>query len=115
VHELGSPRKKHFAENAVESRHTLAAGILEIPGIERSEVRRCAKMPSVEKHRVEQAFQGNSEPQAERRRNTQNLLGLANVAIAPQAQGLIQIDTEHGIRSLKLVKNAQVGTGFVAR
>jgi hypothetical protein len=55
VEELGPPRKKHFAENTVESRDTLAAGILKILGIERSEMRRSAGMPRVQEHGTEQA------------------------------------------------------------
>lgn len=51
---------------------------------------------------------------AERRRNAQNLLGLGNAAIAPQAKGFIQIDTEHGIGCLKSVKDVQIRVGFVA-
>jgi hypothetical protein len=55
VQELRLPGKKHFAENTVESRDTLAARILKILGIERSEMRRGAGMPRVQEHGAEQA------------------------------------------------------------
>jgi len=55
VQELGPPGKKHLAENTVETRDTLAAGILKILGIERSEMRRVPKCPRVQEHGVEQA------------------------------------------------------------
>ena len=42
---------------------------------------------------------------AQGRRNAQNLLGFGDAAIAPQAKGFIQIDTKHGIRCFKPVKN----------
>jgi hypothetical protein len=32
-------------------------------------------------------------------------LGFGDAAMAPQAKGFIQIDTEHGIRCFKPVKN----------
>lgn len=114
MQELGPPGKKHLAENTVETRDTLAAGILKILGIKGSKMRRGAEMPRVEKHGVEQTVQRRSKPLAERRRNAQNLLGLGDAAIAPQAQGFVQIDTEHGIRCLKPVKDVQIRVGFLA-
>lgn len=51
---------------------------------------------------------------AQGRRNAQNLLGFGGVAIAPQAKGFIQIDTKHGIRCFKPVKNLQIGIAFIA-
>ncbi len=60
VQELRPPGKKYLAENTVESRHTLAAGVLKILGIKRSKVRRGAEMPRMEMHGVEQAVQGHS-------------------------------------------------------
>jgi len=69
VEELGPPGKKHLAENTVETRDTLAAGILKILGIQRSKMRRGAEMPCVQEHGVEQAVQGSGKPLAEGRRN----------------------------------------------
>ncbi len=105
VEELGPPGKKHLAEYTVETRDTLAAAILKILGIQRSKMRRGTGMPRVQEHGVEQAVQGRGKPLAQRRRKAQNLLGLGDAAIAPQAKRFIQIDAEHGIRCFQPVKN----------
>jgi hypothetical protein len=114
VEELGPSGKKHPTENTVETRDTLAAGTLKILGIQRSKIRRCAEMPCVKQHGVEQAIQGSGKPLAEGRRNAQNLLGFVDAARTPQAKRFIQIDTEHGIRCFKPVKDLQIGMGFIA-
>lgn len=114
IEELGPPREKQLAENTVKTCDTLAVAILKIMGIQRSKIRRGTGMPRVEEHGVEQAVQGGSKPLAEGRRNAQNLLSFGDAAIAPQAKGFIQIDTEHGIRCFKPVKNLQIGIRFIA-
>jgi hypothetical protein len=53
VEELRPSGKEHHAENTVETREALAAGILKILGIKRSEVRRSAGMPRVQEHGLE--------------------------------------------------------------
>jgi len=55
--ELGPPSEKQLAENAVETRGTLAVATLKILGIQRSKMRRSAEMPRVEEHGTEQAVQ----------------------------------------------------------
>ena len=51
---------------------------------------------------------------AQGRRNAQNLLGFGDAAIAPQAKGFIQIDTEHAIRCFKPVKDLRIDRRFIA-
>jgi len=55
VDELRPSGKEHFTENIIETRDTLASGILKILGVQRSEVRRGAGMPRVQEHGAEQA------------------------------------------------------------
>lgn len=53
VQKLGFAHKEHFAEEVVETRHMLAAGILEVCGVERSQFGGGAEMLGVLEHGVE--------------------------------------------------------------
>ena len=53
VQKLGFAGKEHFAQEVVETSHTLAAGILEVCGVERSQIGGGAEMLGVLEHGVE--------------------------------------------------------------
>ena len=97
VCELGLTSQQDTAEEIVENSDTLAAGMLEVLGVEGREIGSEAKMLGVIEHRAQQAIHRKKKSVTESRSNGQNLICFGSAARAAHAESFVQIHTEHRV------------------
>jgi hypothetical protein len=114
MRELRFTGEKDSTEKFIEEGYTLAAGILKILGVKRSEIGRDAKMLGMIEHHFEQGVEWVREPAAKRRSNSKDLRGFGVKPDAPHSEGFIEIYAEHGVSSFEAANAFEVGVRFVA-
>jgi hypothetical protein len=114
VRELGLTSQEDAAEEIVEKSDTLAAGMLEVPGVERGEIRSGAKVLGVVEHRTQQALHRKGKSVAESRSNRENLICFGSAAGAAHTESFVKIHTEHGVSGFEALNAIDVKLGFVA-
>lgn len=114
VRELGFTSQEDAAEEIVEKSDTLAAGMLEVPGVERGEIGSDAKVLGVLEHRAQQALYRKGKSVAESRSNRENLICFGSAAGAAHGESFVKIHAEHGVRGFEALNAIDVKVGFVA-
>ena len=78
--------------------------MLEIFGIKRAEVGNNAKMFGMGKHCAEKRQERVGEPFAKGRSDRKGLMSFSESSVAAQAEGFVQIDTEHCVSRFKIAQ-----------
>jgi hypothetical protein len=112
VEELHLPCEEDLAEEGVEQGGALTAGDEEILRIEGGEIGYGAEMFGMREHGAEQLGEGQSEALTEGGGKGEDLAGFLKVSVASQADGLIEINTEHGVGGFEATQGMLEGLGF---